>query len=68
MLSFQERRRRVSNLIMATKSAEPMIDQIIGKRVPPILTAIQLGKEAKANPQTIANMEKLVAGWKAKGR
>lgn len=30
--------------------------------------AIQLGKEAKANPQTIASMEKLVAGWKAKGR
>ncbi len=30
--------------------------------------AIQLGKENKANPQSIANMEKLVAGWKAKGR
>ncbi len=30
--------------------------------------AIQLGKEAKANPQTVATMEKLVAGWKAKGR
>ena len=28
--------------------------------------AIQLGKEAKANPQAIANMEKLVADWKAK--
>ncbi len=30
--------------------------------------AIRLGKENKANPQSIANMEKLVAGWKAKGR
>jgi hypothetical protein len=30
--------------------------------------AIQLGKATKANPQSIANMEKLVAGWKAKGR
>jgi hypothetical protein len=28
--------------------------------------AIQLGKDAKANPQAIANMEKLVAEWKAK--
>ena len=28
--------------------------------------AIQLGKEAKANPQAIAGMEKLVADWKAK--
>ena len=28
--------------------------------------AIQVGKEAKANPQGIANMEKLVAEWKAK--
>ena len=28
--------------------------------------AIQLGKDAKANPTTIANMEKLVAEWKAK--
>jgi hypothetical protein len=28
--------------------------------------AIQLGKEAKANPQAIANMEKLVTDWKAK--
>ena len=28
--------------------------------------AIQVGKEAKANPQAIANMEKLVAEWKAK--
>jgi hypothetical protein len=28
--------------------------------------AIQLGKEAKANPQAIANMEKAVAAWKAK--
>ncbi len=28
--------------------------------------AIQVGKEAKANPQQIANMEKLVAEWKAK--
>ncbi|MBA2735124.1 MAG: DUF2911 domain-containing protein [Acidobacteria bacterium] len=28
--------------------------------------AIQLGKEAKANPQAIANMEKLVSDWKAK--
>jgi hypothetical protein len=28
--------------------------------------AIQLGKEAKANPTAIANMEKLVAEWKAK--
>jgi len=28
--------------------------------------AIQLGKEAKANPQAIASMEKLVADWKAK--
>ncbi len=31
-------------------------------------TAIQLGKEAKANPTTIANMEKLVADWKAKNK
>lgn len=30
--------------------------------------AIRLGKENKANPQSIINMEKLVAGWKAKGR
>jgi len=30
--------------------------------------AIRLGKEAKASPQSIAGMEKLVAGWKAKGR
>jgi hypothetical protein len=30
--------------------------------------AIRLGKENKANPQSIANMEKLVARWKAKGR
>ena len=28
--------------------------------------AIQVGKDAKANPQQIANMEKLVAEWKAK--
>lgn len=28
--------------------------------------AIQLGKDAKANPTAIANMEKLVAEWKAK--
>lgn len=28
--------------------------------------AIQLGKEAKANPTAIANLEKLVAEWKAK--
>ncbi len=28
--------------------------------------AIQVGKDAKANPQAIANMEKLVAEWKAK--
>ncbi|MGH9875054.1 MAG: DUF2911 domain-containing protein [Pyrinomonadaceae bacterium] len=28
--------------------------------------AIQVGKDAKANPTTIANMEKLVAEWKAK--
>jgi hypothetical protein len=28
--------------------------------------AIQLGKDAKANPQAIANLEKLVAEWKAK--
>ena len=28
--------------------------------------AIQLGKDAKANPTAIANLEKLVAGWKAK--
>jgi hypothetical protein len=28
--------------------------------------AIEVGKEAKANPTTIANMEKLVAEWKAK--
>jgi hypothetical protein len=28
--------------------------------------AIQVGKDAKANPQGIANMEKLVAEWKAK--
>ena len=28
--------------------------------------AIQLGKEAKENPQAIASMEKLVADWKAK--
>ncbi len=28
--------------------------------------AIQVGKEAKANPQAIANMEKLVSEWKAK--
>jgi hypothetical protein len=28
--------------------------------------AIQVGKDAKANPQNIANMEKLVAEWKAK--
>jgi ribosomal protein S4 len=28
--------------------------------------AIQVGKEAKANPTAIANMEKLVAEWKAK--
>jgi len=28
--------------------------------------AIQLGKEAKANPTQIANLEKLVAEWKAK--
>ncbi len=28
--------------------------------------AIQVGKEAKANPTNIANMEKLVADWKAK--
>ncbi len=28
--------------------------------------AIQLGKEAKASPQAIANMEKLVSDWKAK--
>ena len=28
--------------------------------------AIQVGKEAKANPTQIANMEKLVAEWKAK--
>lgn len=28
--------------------------------------AIQVGKEAKANPQNIANLEKLVAEWKAK--
>ena len=28
--------------------------------------AIQLGKEAKANAQAIANMEKLLADWKAK--
>lgn len=28
--------------------------------------AIQVGKEAKASPQGIANMEKLVAEWKAK--
>ena len=28
--------------------------------------AIQLGKEAKANPQAIANMEKLVSDWKSK--
>ncbi len=28
--------------------------------------AIQVGKDAKANPQAIANLEKLVAEWKAK--
>jgi hypothetical protein len=28
--------------------------------------AIQVGKDAKANPQAIANMEKLVGEWKAK--
>lgn len=28
--------------------------------------AIQIGKEAKANPQAIANMEKLVGEWKTK--
>ncbi len=28
--------------------------------------AIQVGKDAKANPTAIANMEKLVAEWKAK--
>jgi len=28
--------------------------------------AIQVGKDAKANPQAITNMEKLVAEWKAK--
>ncbi len=28
--------------------------------------AIAVGKEAKANPTNISNMEKLVAGWKAK--
>jgi hypothetical protein len=28
--------------------------------------AIQVGKDAKANPQQIANLEKLVAEWKAK--
>ena len=30
--------------------------------------AIQLGKDAKANPTTIANLEKLVADWKAKNK
>ena len=37
------RRRRVSKLITATKSAEPMIDQTIGKRVPPIFIANSSG-------------------------